>query len=229
MKHIKTSDDLLLKGYNHKALESLELSLGTMRGLLMTSDTFRSTILLRMCRAYSKIKRHEEALQACDSVLEMRRSSAGSAIMEDPEAMGEALLARSEVLANDNDFAEASRDLQLALNIAEGGAAGGQGGPGAGGRGGSEKIQDLKRRQQQTQQQLRMWNERRDHNTVLELPANLDQLKQDKKCSWIKKQHNKLARKWHPDKYKGKRERGSRKMMEVSEAKKALLERHHCK
>lgn len=75
MKHIKTSDELLLKGYNHKALESLEYSLGSMRGLLMTSDTFRSNILLRMCKALSKIKRHEEALQACDSVLDMRRST----------------------------------------------------------------------------------------------------------------------------------------------------------
>lgn len=156
----------------------------------------------------------------------------GNNHVEDPESISEALLARAEVLANDNDFSEASRDVTSALNIAE--AAGGNGGHPGGNRGGGsnknfEKIQELRRRQQQLQQSLKMWNERRDHNTVLELPANLDQLKQEKKCSWIKKQHNKLARKWHPDKYKGKRERGSRKMMEVSEAKKALLERHHCK
>jgi DnaJ homolog subfamily C member 3 len=218
MKHIKTSDELLTKGYNHKALESLEFSLGAMRGMLMTSDTFRSNILLRMCRAYSKIKRHEEALASCDSVLEMRKA------VSDPAALLEALIARSEVLSNDNDFSEASRDLNQALQLAEQALISSHRSLKS-----QELLQDVRRRHQEAQHSLRLWNERRDHNTVLELPANLDQLSQEKKCSWIKKQHHKLARKWHPDKYKGNRERGSRKMREVSEAKKDLLERHRCK
>ena len=41
--------------------------------------------------------------------------------------------------------------------------------------------------------------------------------------------YRKLARKWHPDKYRGNPERGSRKMREVSEAKKVLSERFKCK
>lgn len=36
------------------------------------------------------------------------------------------------------------------------------------------------------------------------------------------KQHKKLAKKWHPDKAVGDKDRAARKMNEVSEAKKAL-------
>jgi DnaJ family protein C protein 3 len=64
---------------------------------------------------------------------------------------------------------------------------------------------------------------------TLELPANLDQLSGEKQCVWVKKQHRKLARKWHPDKYRGNQDRGARKMREVSEAKKALSDRFKCK
>lgn len=51
------------------------------------------------------------------------------------------------------------------------------------------------------------WNydpsEGRDHKRVLELPANIEEIDQERKCSWLKKQYKKLARKWHPDKAKG--------------------------
>ena len=36
------------------------------------------------------------------------------------------------------------------------------------------------------------------------------------------KQHKKLAKKWHPDKAVGDKDRAARKMNEVSEAQKAL-------
>lgn len=36
---------------------------------------------------------------------------------------------------------------------------------------------------------------------VLELPVNLHELSADKQCEWVRKQHRKLARRWHPDKY----------------------------
>jgi len=78
-------------------------------------------------------------------------------------------------------------------------------------------------------QAQRQWRERRDHLATLELPANLDQLSPEKQCIWVKKQHRKLARKWHPDKYRGNPERGSRKMREVSESKKVLSDRFKCK
>ena len=73
-----------------------------------------------------------------------------------------------------------------------------------------------------------VWKQRRDHLSTLELPANLGQLSVEKQCSWIKKQHRKLARKWHPDKYRGNKERAARKMNEVTEAKEELTKRFKC-
>ena len=64
--------------------------------------------------------------------------------------------------------------------------------------------------------------------SVLELPSNLEQLAPEKRCVWLKRQHKKLARKWHPDKARGNKERAARKMREVSEAKEALVKRMSC-
>ena len=52
---------------------------------------------------------------------------------------------------------------------------------------------------------------------------------QDKQCDWLKKQYKKLAKKWHPDKYKGNKERAGRKMNEIAEAKEILTKRIGCK
>ena len=43
---------------------------------------------------------------------------------------------------------------------------------------------------------------------VLELPANLNDLKREAQCGWITRQYRKLARVWHPDRYKGLKARG---------------------
>ena len=58
---------------------------------------------------------------------------------------------------------------------------------------------------------------------VLDLPANVLDLRKESKCKWLKKQHKKLARLWHPDKARGDRLRAERKMREVSEAKELLF------
>jgi DnaJ-class molecular chaperone len=63
---------------------------------------------------------------------------------------------------------------------------------------------------------------------VLELPVNLHQLAKDRQCSYSKKAHKTLARKWHPDKAKGNKERAARKMNEVSEAKEKLVQELGC-
>ena len=60
------------------------------------------------------------------------------------------------------------------------------------------------------------WEKRRDHARVLDLPANVLDLRKESKCKWLKKQHKKLARLWHPDKARGDRLRAERKMREVS-------------
>ena len=60
------------------------------------------------------------------------------------------------------------------------------------------------------------------------LPVNLHQLPREKQCNYVKKAHKALARKWHPDKAKGNKERASRKMNEVSEAKEKLVAELQC-
>lgn len=52
--------------------------------------------------------------------------------------------------------------------------------------------------------------------SVLELPVNMHQIAHDKQCTWVKKQHKVLARKWHPDKARGNKLRAVRKMREVA-------------
>jgi DnaJ family protein C protein 3 len=217
LKLLKSADDLILKGYNHKALKVLDEALSSMRGMHMSSGTFRSTVLIKLCNANSQIKRHEEALLFCDQALGLRQAASGSTAFEDPAAVREALLARAEALSRDDDHDEALRDFKKALENAE--ASGVK----------DEPLMTLKRRIHEAQTAQRVWSQRRNHLSTLELPANLNQLSHEKQCSWIKKQHRKLARKWHPDKYRGNSERGSRKMREVSEAKKALSDQFKCK
>jgi len=212
LKGLKNVDDLSQKGYYHRALDALEGCLADMKALQLSSGTFRSTVLLRQCRAMSQIKRHEEALEACDLAVQLREASGGAANL-----MREALEARADALGRDNDWDEALRDLASANDLAEKGGAD------------EEQRQSLRRRQHEASQAQRLWRERRDHLSTLELPQNLGQLPHDKQCSWIKKQHRKFARKWHPDKYRGNSDRGARKMREVSEAKDSLTKQFRCK
>ena len=71
-------------------------------------------------------------------------------------------------------------------------------------------------------------NSGRDHRAVLELPTNLDQLKKEDRCTWVSKQYRKLARVWHPDRYKGDKSRAERKMRECVEAKESLVKQLRC-
>ena len=91
-----------------------------------------------------------------------------------------------------------------------------------------EAIQSLRQRLHEANHAKELWRQRRDHLATLELPTNLGQLSPVKQCTWVKKQHRKLARKWHPDKYRGNKERAARKMSEVTEAKVELSRRFGC-
>ena len=73
---------------------------------------------------------------------------------------------------------------------------------------------DLRQRLQNAQRSAKQWETQRDHAAVLELPSNLEQLAPEKRTivRWLKRQHKKLARKWHPDKARGNKERAARKM-----------------
>jgi tetratricopeptide (TPR) repeat protein len=136
-----------LQGYNHKALATLDEALAAMRGLQMTSGTFRSGVLLKLCNANSQIKRHEEALQFCDQALQLRQpvaaaagSPPSSSAFADPSAVREALVVRAEALARDADHDEAVRDWAKALELAEAHGAG------------QDAVMDLRRRLQSANQ-----------------------------------------------------------------------------
>jgi hypothetical protein len=158
-------------------------------------------------------------------------------------ALGVAVLMRGAATAQDRNFDEAVRDFREAVDKTSGIVSG-------------EKAQALHQKLQQAMHKQREWQQRRDHRccaaapdftrprilvvsisrsdaglgrrAVLELPVNLQQLSQEKQCTWVKKQHKALARKWHPDKARGNKQRAARKMREVSEAKEALVEQLRC-
>ncbi len=64
LKLLETADGQLVKGYNHKALGTLDEALGAMQGLHLSSSSFRARVLVKMCSANSAVKRHEVGTRA---------------------------------------------------------------------------------------------------------------------------------------------------------------------
>jgi len=208
LKLIKEVDEKLAKSQNHKALKTLEEALSGMKGMEVNSGLFRSGLQLRQCKGYSELKRHEEALLACDQSVQ-RRSEPVSGMFVDPKKLSEALSIRAASHMLDKNFDEAVRDLRECIDLIG-------------------QSEDFNQRMHEAQMAQRQWANQRNHREVLELPVNLHQLPKDKQCTYVKKAHKALARKWHPDKAKGNKARASRKMNEVSEAKEKLVEELGC-
>ena len=175
-------------------------------------EAYRATLYLRSCHAFSRVRRHELAKPACDAAVQQDESV-------------EAYAARAAALERDDAYDDAVRDWRAAVE-----AAGGE-------RADAERLQwtddagdsfDLRRRLMDCRRLEDQWEKRRDHARVLDLPANVLDLRKESKCKWLKKQHKKLARLWHPDKARGDRLRAERKMREVSEAKEALVSAYGC-
>jgi DnaJ family protein C protein 3 len=227
LKLLKRAGEQLDKGYNNKAFEYIDECLSASRGLDVDSPIFRSSIQLKLCKVQSKLKRHEEALETCDEVVKTLTGNF-SGIFVDPS---EALLARAEVLIYDDDYDEAVDDLRLALDYLSGDA---------------KKEAEVKLRE--AQQKKEEWNggrkdqfynehrgfpdgkpPSRDNIKILGLPVNLNDSSSEIQCKWLKKQYKHMAKKWHPDKYKGNPKRGARKMREVNDAKELLAKEWGCK
>ena len=223
----------LTKGYNHRAVTALDDVLGKLRGMDVGSALFRAQILLKLCRARSSMRKHEEAMHDCMTAYRAI-TEPGLGVPVSAARLREALEARAEAHANDQNYDDAVSDLRAALEKA----------------GDGEKAAELQQRLAQAQDQQRRWrcvdstdrkawqdnrcghphqpNSGRDHRQVLELPANLDQLKREDQCTWVTRQYRKLARTWHPDRYKGLKVRAERKMRECSEAKEVLVRQLKC-
>jgi len=213
-------DKHLKKGSSIKALEALDEAFSSLDALSAelegsTLGKYRATLHLRSCSANSKVKRHEVAFAACDAAVAAENSVRARA-------------ARAAAYERDDDFRAAVGDWRAALEII--GGADDRRAP-------AEQVEfedeekethDLRARMRDARRSEENWDKRRDHAKVLELPANVDALVAARKCYWLKKQHKKLARQWHPDKARGDPQRAMRKMTEVSDAKVALMEEYGC-
>lgn len=229
---LEEAEKQLGKGYNHKAVDQLDAVLASLHGMDVDSNVFRSTILLKLCRAKAAMKQHEEALDYCEQAYSVL-STPMPGMFVDPHKMREAQEARAEAYMKDNNFDDAVTDLRMALENTSG-----------------EKQQDVQRKLNEAQNAQRKWRcvspqdrkawqdnrcghpnpqNGRDHKAVLELPANLHEIPAEKQCDWLKKQYKKLARKWHPDKAKGNKARSARKMNDIAEAKEILDAQLNCK
>lgn len=120
---------------------------------------------------------------------------------------------RALVHTNDNNHDDAVADLRAATELLHGG----------------ERRQALEAKLREAQFAQRNWNNQRDHRLVLKLPINLRELSADEQCTWVKRQYKMLAKKWHPDKAKGDKDRAVRKMRETSDAKEHLSKELGCR
>ena len=232
LKLTEEAEAQLTKGYNHKAVKALDDVLGKLRGMDVGSALFRAQLLLKLCRARSAMNKHEEAMHDCQTAYKAV-TEPGPGVPVSPARVREALEARASAHENDKNFDDAVSDLRAALDKAPSG----------------EKAQELQQRLNQALDRQRKWqcvdptdrkawqdnrcgppraDMGRDHRAVLELPANLDQLKKPDQCGWVTRQYRKLARMWHPDRYKGLKSRAERKMRECSEAKEILIRQLQC-
>ena len=205
--------------------------LSAMRGLDVDSPLFRSKIQLKQCTILSAMGQHEEALENCDTAVELRTTNDSVSAASKKEAY----LVRAEALLLDMDYDEAVSDLRAAFELVPE----------------DEHFREEKRNLQmklkQTMHQQEMWNggkkdyrfnentgypdgmpPQRDHAKILQLPIDLEHREKDVKCAWLKKQFKTLVKKFHPDKYKGNKKRANRKFKEVKEAKEIISSQWQC-
>lgn len=220
-RRVEAIDKQLKKGMALKAVDALDEAYGALDALGeefegSRLEAYRATLYLRSCHAFSRVRRHELAKPACDAAVAQGEVSGESA---------SAYAARAAALERDDAYDDATRDWRTAVENS------------GGERADPERLSwtddagdafDLRRRLHDCRRLEDQWEKRRDHGRVLDLPANVDQLRKESKCKWLKKQHKKLARRWHPDKARGDPKRAARKMGEVSEAKEALSKAYGC-
>lgn len=214
------ADEQIEKGYNKAASEIVEDCLSAMRGLDVDSPLFRSKIQLKQCTILSGMGKYEEALDACDFAIEQM---IGSDTVSD-QSKKEAYLVRGEALLLDMDYDDAVQDFRAAFNLVPEDQEN------------MQEKRELNHKFQQTMRRQDLWNgnenenrpPQRDHEKILQLPIDLDQRSKEIKCAWLKKQFKALVRKYHPDKYKGNKKRGSRKFKEVKEAKEIISKIWEC-
>mmetsp|Transcript_2529 Transcript_2529/g.5377 ORF Transcript_2529/g.5377 Transcript_2529/m.5377 type:complete len:722 (-) Transcript_2529:60-2225(-) len=233
VKLLNKAEEQIQKGYNKVASGLVDDCLSAMRGLDVDSPLFRSKIQLKQCTILSGMGKHEEALDNCDTAVELRL--ANDAVVS-VASRKEAHLVRAEALLLDMDYDEAVNDFRAAFDLVPENE-----------QEHEQEKRELNQRLQQAMHQQKLWNggdkdqrynehtgypegrpPERDHAKILQLPIDLEQRTKEIKCAWLKKQFKKLVRQFHPDKYKGNKKRGSRKFGEVKDAKETISSAWDC-
>jgi tetratricopeptide (TPR) repeat protein len=215
-KLLKDANKWLDKSYNHRALEKIQAAEKLIKETLQlkTNRILAETSLLA-CRVESAIKHHELAIERCEDA-EKFFGEAVEGLVTDPFKLIMVREKRADAHMNDNNYDEAVTDYRAALTMLE------------------EADADRQRRNEMTnkwrraQHEDKMWQEKRDHAKVLDLPVNINELQPKSRCKWLKKQHRKMVMKWHPDKAKGNKKRAVRKFSEVAEAATELDMQWNC-
>ena len=114
----------------------------------VSSGTFRSGILLQLCRAQSGMQLHERALESCDQAVAQRQPTQTGGPLN-TAGLVEALKVRSQAHQGDHNHDDAVSDLRRVAEL-------------LGGQDKQEAEMALRRAQQQQQQ----WNENRDYRQV---------------------------------------------------------------
>ena len=214
-KQLKKIDYDLDKGYNHRALEQLNDIMNTIKTFNLTQPILKGKIQLLICKGLARIKKHEEALEVCGEAIELASlTNSIEGLFLDPTKMADAYRARAEAYMADHDYSLAVKDYRSVMEI--------------------ETDYDRKNKAEDDHRQAKWkakeWEEDRDHAAVLGMPVNYRDLNLPSQCAWLKKQHRKMVKKWHPDKRrKHNKKRAERKFAEVAEAKKVLSQQLNCK
>jgi tetratricopeptide (TPR) repeat protein len=212
-KKVKSSKKDLKKTYNKRALEALTSALEMSKDYNLTTGVLKGKLMLDICLATARVRRHEQALIVCNEAIELTNVTMDGLFM-DTGQLASAFIARGESLVADYDYSEAVRDFRRATEIASSG---------------SDTQKDARQKQENAHWKAQEWEKNPNRIKILGLPINFDQIPKKSQCAWLRKSFKKMVLKWHPDKNKGNPKRAARKFDEVTAAKKVLAQQLGCR
>ena len=211
---IKTADRSISKGFYKRAEGNLDDAQTEMYRLnLEHSKLLLADLHVRYCKVYSSMKKHERAISSCDKAMQLSDESVQEIKKLGADARRKIEIHEARAIAHDKDrnYDEAVADLRAAIELT------------SNARVSRDKVQELETKLREAQESESKWNRLRDrdHVAVLDLPENIDEIKDLKrKCQWLKKNYRKMTVKWHPDRTKEttNEKRAGRKFDEVNKA-----------
>ena len=222
---IKKADKSLSKGFYKRTEGELDDAQTEMYRLgLEDSKLLLADLHVRYCKCFTYMKKHERAIESCDKAMKLSEDS-----VEEIKGLGidarrriDILEARAIAHDKDRNYDEAVSDIRAAIELTSKLGVS------------RDKVQALETKLREAQEAESKWNRLRDrdHVAVLDLPENIDEVKDMKrKCQWLKKAYRKMTVKWHPDRTKetNNQKRAGRKFDEINKAYEVLQAQWGCK